>query len=173
MRIGEDCLNLKNEWAGSEIPGISVSRPKGIASTKAEVIGVDGSQVLQAAIKRGCKRIEYVGEDTPGQSEEGMEGIEGKIQEGRSGKEDEEAEPPLSKRQRNAGLGDRWENVSPVNWKKSPSGKGHKAFASLVTGKEKVQELEWPDNTAEEPRGKVDSPRRKLKVTENTTPVKI
>ena len=28
----EICLNLKNEWAGSKLPGVMVSRPKGTSS---------------------------------------------------------------------------------------------------------------------------------------------
>ena len=58
-RNEEECLNLKNEWAGSKIPGVRVSRPKGVATSKAEIKDVDCSKIMQAAIRRGCKRIDY------------------------------------------------------------------------------------------------------------------
>ena len=32
-----ECLNLKNEWVGSKIPGIKVFRPKGIAWTQDDI----------------------------------------------------------------------------------------------------------------------------------------
>ena len=30
----KECLNLKSEWAGSKIPGLKVSNPKGLISNK-------------------------------------------------------------------------------------------------------------------------------------------
>ena len=59
-KVDEECLNLKNEWPGSKIPGIRVSRPKGTATSKANLKGMESSQILQAALRRGCKRMEYV-----------------------------------------------------------------------------------------------------------------
>ena len=59
-RINGEYLNLKNEWGGSKIPGIKVSKPKVIASSKTDLKGPDTSQILQAALKRGCKRMEYI-----------------------------------------------------------------------------------------------------------------
>ena len=35
----EECLNLKSEWAGSKLPGISVSKPKGTSRKVEEVEG--------------------------------------------------------------------------------------------------------------------------------------
>ena len=35
----QECLNLKNEWAGSKIPELKVSRPKGIAWTCEDLKG--------------------------------------------------------------------------------------------------------------------------------------
>ena len=46
--------------AGSKILGIRVSKPKGITSTKAELKGIDTLEILQTALKRGCKRMEYI-----------------------------------------------------------------------------------------------------------------
>ena len=57
-----ECLNLKNEWAVSKLPGVKVSRPKLIAWTQEDIRGYV-PQVLQAAIKRGLKRIEYVADE--------------------------------------------------------------------------------------------------------------
>ena len=30
----KECLNLKNEWAGSKIPGISIVKPKGVMGVR-------------------------------------------------------------------------------------------------------------------------------------------
>ena len=40
-RKPEECLNLKNEWAGSKILGLRVSKPKGIAGSPSDVREVD------------------------------------------------------------------------------------------------------------------------------------
>lgn len=34
LEIENECLNLKSEWAGSKIPGLRVSNPKGLVSNK-------------------------------------------------------------------------------------------------------------------------------------------
>ena len=71
-RVAEECLNLKNEWAGSKIPGIRVSKPKGTATTKADLKGEESTSILQTALRRGCKRMEYVADDScPEEREEG------------------------------------------------------------------------------------------------------
>ena len=47
---------------GSKIPGLKVSKHKGIAASPSDIKGVDTSQLLQAALKRGTKRMEYIKE---------------------------------------------------------------------------------------------------------------
>ena len=42
-----------------------------------------------------------------------------------------ETEPPNTKRQRQVGLGDGWEMITPVKWKGSPLDKGRKTFANI------------------------------------------
>ena len=119
-----ECLNLKNEWAGSKIPGLNIMRPKGVASSKEDLRGKESSQVLQAALRRGCKRLNYVEEE----EEKRVEGTEGDI----APKEEvREKEPPNTKRQRQVGLGDGWEMITPVKWKGSPLDKGRKTFTNI------------------------------------------
>ena len=58
----EECLNLKSEWAGSKLPGISVSKPKGTSGKEME-----GTE----ATKRGrLKEKESVGRQTQPATEE-------------------------------------------------------------------------------------------------------
>ena len=42
-RVPEECLNLKSEWGGSKLPDLQVSRPKGTAGKKEEVLGKEES----------------------------------------------------------------------------------------------------------------------------------
>ena len=37
----KECLNLKNEWAGSKIPGISIVKPKGVMGVRRQGMGGD------------------------------------------------------------------------------------------------------------------------------------
>ena len=37
----EECLNMKNEWAGSKIPGIAIVKPKGVMGARRQVVGGD------------------------------------------------------------------------------------------------------------------------------------
>ena len=34
VKVAQECLNLQNQWAGSKIPHIRVSKPKGIAFSR-------------------------------------------------------------------------------------------------------------------------------------------
>ena len=128
----EECLNLKNEWAGSKIPGLRVSKPKGVASTSADVRGMDMSLVLEAALRRGVKRLDYILENEDEESREEVESeTESEIGNGGRKEEGREDRPPRRKRQREAGIGDGWEKTSPIKWKASPLGK---TFASINAG---------------------------------------
>ena len=62
------------------------------------------------------------------EEEKRVEGTEGDI----APKEEvREKEPPNTKRQRQVGLGDGWEMITPVKWKESPLDKGRKTFANI------------------------------------------
>ena len=67
--------------------------------------GVNCSQILQAALRRGCKRMEYRSEEG---EEEGSGGSEDNRSDGEQQVEVSEKEgPPSKKRQRQQGMGDR------------------------------------------------------------------
>ena len=51
------CLNLKNEWAGSKIPGLSVLNPKGTLKTKA------GGHTSSGEETEGCHCVLDLGEE--------------------------------------------------------------------------------------------------------------
>ena len=77
--VSKECLNLKSEWAGSKIPGLRVSNPKGLVSNKegGEEENLDleeGIQQFREAVRRGKKRIPYrsvgVGESESGNESE-------------------------------------------------------------------------------------------------------
>ena len=91
--------------------------------------GVNCSQILQAALRRGYKRMEYRSEEG---EEEGSGGSEDNRSDGEQQVEVSEKEgPPSKKRQRQQGMGDGWKKVTPIKWRQSPLGKGKVAFASL------------------------------------------
>merc|ERR1712240_287130 len=37
----KECLNMKNEWAGSKIPGITIVKPKGVMGARRQVVNGD------------------------------------------------------------------------------------------------------------------------------------
>ena len=77
-------------------------RPKGTATTKEDLRGMKSSQVLQAPLRRGCKRLKYV-EAEEEQRENDTEGENGR--EGNAPKEEGGGtESSNAKRQRQEGL---------------------------------------------------------------------
>ena len=158
----EECLNLKNEWAGSKIPGLSVTRPKGVAATTADVKGMNMTNILEAAIKRGIKRIDYLDEEEEDSKE--PEEAEEEIPDGSEEKRiTEEMKPPDSKRHRKVEIGDGREKISPIKWRCSPIGK---TFASInIGGKGREIDLEL------ETKGSPESNNR-IKEGSKMTPVR-
>ena len=59
---------------GSKISGLKVSKPKGVAATHTDIKGLDTSYILQKALKRGVKRMEYVQDGREEDNEESMGG---------------------------------------------------------------------------------------------------
>ena len=57
--VKAQCLNLKSEWAGSKIPGLSVSNPKGLMYAGEGLEGKEEMETFKEAVKRGCKRLQY------------------------------------------------------------------------------------------------------------------
>ena len=82
-----ECLNLKNEWAGSKLPGISIQRPKGVmGGGRNKTPPVDGTATgVPEAVRpdrrletqpggeiRGTKRVRLQQEDKEGGGIEGL-----------------------------------------------------------------------------------------------------
>ena len=138
-RNSEECLNLKNEWAGSKIPGIKVTRPKGVSTHRYEAEGEvgEGVGIFQAALRRGTKRMEYlqdVPEDSPDLKEDSLDLKEVKDEEEHEEREEgrgNKGYPLHCKRQRAETAEEGWEAVSPIKWKRSPLSKDSKTFTSL------------------------------------------
>ena len=70
--VRAQCLNLKSEWAGSKIPGLSVSNPKGVIYKTGDDGKDDSAATFKDALRRGCKRLPYR-EKTQEQGEEDPE----------------------------------------------------------------------------------------------------
>ena len=47
-----ECLNIKSEWASSEIPGLKVSKPKGSASCREDLRGTNTPVILEEALRK-------------------------------------------------------------------------------------------------------------------------
>ena len=99
-------------------------KPKGVSTNRYEVEGEvgEGAGILQAALRRGTKKMEYL-QDVPEESsalkvvedeEEHQEREEGRGKKGY---------PRHCKRQRAETVGEGWEAVSPIKWKRSPLSK--------------------------------------------------
>ena len=57
--VKAQCLNLKSQWAGSKIPGLTVSNSKGLICAGRGTEGQEEIEAYKEAVKRGCKRIQY------------------------------------------------------------------------------------------------------------------
>ena len=60
----KECLNLKSEWAGSKIPGLKVSNPRGLSCNKEggeeeDQDNVLAQEIFREAVRRGSKRLKY------------------------------------------------------------------------------------------------------------------
>ena len=108
-------------------------------TTKAELGGEEGSKVLQTAMRRGVKRLDYKTEEVEEGSDEGLEGD--RKEEQTNVDQPEEVKPPAT-RIRKEEMGDGWENIMPIKWKESPLGKETTTFSNLL-GKDK--KTAWPE----------------------------
>ena len=53
----EECLNLKSEWAGTKIPGLRVSNPKGL------IVKVDSREEADLAYPSTMKQLKGTAKD--------------------------------------------------------------------------------------------------------------
>jgi len=175
-----ECLNLKNEWAGSKIPGIKVTKPKGVTMMReGDTRGTEESmEIVIAAMKRGVKRMEYVSDSPEVKTESKLTTTEGEednldldLEPGE--REENKLSPPRGKRQRIEMMGEGWEAVSPVKWKQSPLSEGSKTFSSLnIEGRREKWDPE-PQERKDDNRRTAEMRRTRRTAPDKVTPVKV
>ena len=112
---------MKSEWAGSKIPGLKVSNPRGLSCNK-EGGEEEGQDILSAqsiyreAVRRGSKRMKYVG--GPHMDQETNEEEVPLMEEDRDplapAENPEDRVWPWVKRRRVSGrIGEGWDKISP------------------------------------------------------------
>ena len=136
--VRAQCLNLKSEWAGSKIPGLSVSNPKGVIHKTGEEGKDDSAATFNDALRRGCKRLPYR-EKTQEQGEEDPEEVSGKDVENPDDTTQDGKEPKTKKVRIQGELGRGWEKVSPEKCKE----------AKTITAGQKVEKNLGPKNFTE------------------------
>ena len=113
------CLNFISEWAGSKIPGLLVSNPKGLIHSGEGPDDKEGMETFKEAVRRGVKRLQYKTAWTPetGDSETGVDRkvLDGIEEDGENvGQvEKEEKEPPAKRMKEQGSLGEGWDRASP------------------------------------------------------------
>ena len=145
----KECLNLKSEWAGSKIPGLKVSNPRGLSCNKEggeeeDQDNVLAQEIFREAVRRGSKRLKYNEENN--EDNEDRYGEEEVIHHIDEDKNLEDRVSPWVKRRRVSGrIGEGWDKISPEKEAglkangKSPEGRMKEGDRLMGTGGGKVK----------------------------------